>query len=190
MSGRGGWGSPARFVHADAQRHPFEPAGFATIASRFGVMFFDDPVAAFANLRGAAMPGAALRFITWRGLEENPFMTTAERAAAPLMTLPAREPDQPGQFALADQQRVRDILARSGWDGVDLRPIEVICAMPEAELAGYLTRFGPVGRALDDADEATRDRVMAAVRPAFDRFVSEGEVRVTAACWLVAAQAP
>jgi SAM-dependent methyltransferase len=182
-------GVPAVFVHADAQRHRFAPAGFATIASRFGVMFFDDPVAAFTNLRAAAVPGAALRFIAWRGAEENPFMTTAERAAAPLITLPARNPDEPGQFAFADGRRVRDILTRSGWGGVDLRPVEVTCAMPEADLSGYLTRLGPLGRALADADEATRARIVAAVRPAFDRYVSGGEVRVTAACWLVAAQA-
>ena len=183
-------GVPASFVHADAQRHRFAPAGFATFASRFGVMFFDDPVAAFANLRGAAIPGAALRFIVWRSAEENPFMTTAERAATPLITLPAREPDKPGQFAFADEQRVRDNLARSGWDDVDLRPVDIICAMPEADLPRYLTRLGPLGRALADADEATRAGVVAAVRPAFDRYVSGGEVRITAACWLVAAQAP
>src|SRR5438270_1708240 len=77
-------GSPARFITADAQRHAFEPASFDMIVSRFGVMFFDDPVGAFANLRRAARDGAELRCIAWRSAAENPFMTTAERAAAPL----------------------------------------------------------------------------------------------------------
>jgi len=76
--------APARFIHADAQTYPFEPASFDMIISRFGVMFFDDPVRAFANLRRAAGDGAELRFIAWRSAGENPFMTAAERAAAPV----------------------------------------------------------------------------------------------------------
>lgn len=94
---------PASFVRADAQVHAFEAASFDVIVSRFGVMFFDDSIRAFANLRRAATEGAALRFVAWRSATENPFMTAAERAAAPLLPdLPARPPDGPGQFAFAD----------------------------------------------------------------------------------------
>ena len=98
-------GTPASFICADAQTHAFEPASFDMIISRFGVMFFDDSVRAFANLRRAATDDAELRFVAWRSAAENPFMTTAERAAAPLLpNLPARRPDAPGQFAFADRQ--------------------------------------------------------------------------------------
>jgi SAM-dependent methyltransferase len=76
---------PARFIHADAQIYAFEPASFDMIISRFGVMFFDDSVRAFANLRRAATDHAELRFVAWRSAAENPFMTTAERAAAALL---------------------------------------------------------------------------------------------------------
>src|SRR5215475_6177419 len=78
-------GTPASFIAADAQIHRFEPASFDTIMSRFGVMFFTDSVRAFANLRRAASEGAALRFVAFRSAAENSFMTTAERAAAPLL---------------------------------------------------------------------------------------------------------
>jgi ubiquinone/menaquinone biosynthesis C-methylase UbiE len=78
-------GVPASFIVADAQTYAFEPASFDVIISRFGVMFFDDPVGAFTNLRNAAAAGGALRLIAWRGPADNPFMTTAERAAAPLL---------------------------------------------------------------------------------------------------------
>jgi SAM-dependent methyltransferase len=109
-------GVPATFIAADAQTHGFEPASFDTIISRFGVMFFDDFTAAFTNLRRAAGNNAGLRFISWRSAEENPFMTTAERAAAPLLpNLPARVPDAPGQFGLANQARTLGILENSGW---------------------------------------------------------------------------
>src|SRR4051812_37882523 len=96
-------GAPVSFIQADVQDHAFEPAAFDAVMSRFGVMFFEDPVRAFSTLRRAARDEARLRFITWRGPAENPFMTTAERAAAPILPeLPTRRPDQPGQFAFAD----------------------------------------------------------------------------------------
>ncbi|MDM0032847.1 class I SAM-dependent methyltransferase [Variovorax sp. J22P271] len=183
-------GTPASFVGADAQTHAFEPASFDMIISRFGVMFFDDPARAFANLRRAARDGAELRFVAWRSAAENPFMTTAERAAAPLLpNLPARQPDAPGQFAFADRRRVYAILEESGWGEIDIRPIDVACTMPERELVGYLTRLGPVGLVLQEADERARMRIIETVRDAFEPYVHGDEVRLTAACWLVGARA-
>lgn len=183
-------GIRASFVRADAQDHMFEPATFDTVISRFGVMFFKDSVRAFTNLRRAAKDDARLRLITWRSPAENPFMTTAERAAAPLLpNLPARRPDEPGQFAFADPDRVHRILEESGWTGIDIRPIDVVCTLPETELVRYFTRLGPVGQILPAADERTRAQVIETVRAAFDTYVQGTEVRFTAACWTVGARA-
>ena len=183
-------GTRAQFVRADAQVHPFDPASVDTIMSRFGVMFFDDPVRAFANLRRAATDDGALRCIAWRTVEENPFMTTAERAAAPVLpNLPPRRLDAPGQFAFADDRRVHRILEDAGWADVETRPIDVECTLPEKDLVAYLTRLGPVGLILQEADEQTRARVVEAVRPAFDPYVHGADVRFTAACWMVEARA-
>jgi SAM-dependent methyltransferase len=183
-------GTAARFIVADAQEYAFEPAGVDTIVSRFGVMFFDDPVRAFVNLRRAGTDDAALRCIAWRGAAENPFMTTAERAAAPLLPrLPPRRPDGPGQFAFADDRRVRGILEESGWIDVEIQPLDIACTLPESDLVPYLTRLGPVGLILQEADEATRARVIAAVRPAFDPYVHGADVRFDAACWMIGARA-
>ena len=182
-------GSLARFICGNAQIHPFEPASVDTIMSRFGVMFFDDPVRAFANLRRATTDNAALRFAAWRSASENPFMTTAERAAAPVLPdIPARSVDGPGQFAFADRRRVYRILEESGWTGIDIQPIDVPCTLPEKGLIGYLTRFGPVGRMLDDADEPTRARVIETIRPAFEPYVHGADVRFHSACWMVTAR--
>ncbi|MFP2924174.1 class I SAM-dependent methyltransferase [Pyxidicoccus sp. 3LG] len=184
-------GTPAGFIRANAQSHVFEPASFDMLISRFGVMFFDDPVRAFANLRRASRHGAELRFIAWRSPAENPFMTTAERAAAPFLpNLPARRPDAPGQFAFADQGRVHAILEESGWAGIDLRPIDVACTLPEKEMVRYLTRLGPVGMVLQEADDRTRTQVIETVRAAFHPYVHGAEVRFTAACWMISARAP
>jgi ubiquinone/menaquinone biosynthesis C-methylase UbiE len=183
-------GAGASFIHADAQTFPFEPRSFDGIISRFGVMFFDDPVQAFANLRRAARRKAALRFIAWRSPAENAFMTTAERAAAPLLpNLPVRRANAPGQFAFADRDRIYTVLAESGWTEIDVRPIDPSCTFPEKELVPYLTRLGPVGRVLEQVDEQTRAQVIEKARAAFDAYVHGAEVRFTAACWMVCAQA-
>jgi SAM-dependent methyltransferase len=183
--------TPASFVRADAQTHAFEPASFDLIISRFGVMFFDNPVQAFGNLRRAATAGAELRFVAWRSAAENPFMTTAERAAAPLLpNLPPRQPDAPGQFAFADRRRVYAILEESGWAEIEIRPIDVACALPETALVRHLTRLGPVGLILQEADDRTRAEVIDTVRAAFDPYVHGAQVRFTAAAWMVAARAP
>jgi SAM-dependent methyltransferase len=181
-------GVPARFLQADAQRHRFEPARFDAIASRFGVMFFDDFVEAFANLRSAVTADGTLRFIAWRTADENPFMTTAERAAAPLVAIPPRDPGGPGQFGLADPALGRSVLEDAGWGGIDLQPIDVACSFPEQDLVRYVTNLGPLGRALADCDAPTRARIVEAVRPAFDSFVVGADVHFTAACWLVGAR--
>lgn len=181
----------ARFLCADAQTCELESGLYDSIISRFGVMFFDDPARAFANLRRAAAAGASLRCIVWRSAEENLFMTTAERAAAPFLpNLPPREPDAPGQFAFADAGKMRAILEASGWSAIAFEPLDVVCSMPEAALMPYATRLGPVGMVLQDADEATRGRAIEAVRGAFDAFVHGDEVRFDTACWIVSARNP
>jgi SAM-dependent methyltransferase len=183
-------GVATSFVRANAQSHRFEAAHFDTILSRFGVMFFDDPAAAFANLRRAARDDAGLRFVAWRSASENPFMTTAERAAAPFLpNMPARKPDAPGQFAFADSQRVHRILGESGWSAIDIHSIDVACSFPEKALVQYLTRIGPVGLIFDQTDEPTRVRVIETVRAAFEPYVHGSEVRFNAACWMVGARA-
>jgi hypothetical protein len=126
----------------------------------------------------------------WRAPAENPFMTTAERAAAPFVpSLPPREPDAPGQFAFSDPERVRRILDASGWGDIDIRPIDVPCAFPEDELVPYFTRFGPLGRVLHELDAPSRDAIIQTVRRAFEPYVQGAQVRFTAACWRIDARA-
>lgn len=116
-------------------------------------------------------------------------MTAAERAAAPLLpNLPPRQPDEAGQFGFADAKRVRSILEKSGWREIEIKAIDVPCTLPESELTRYATRFGPVGRVLQEADPQIRAQVASVVRSAFDPYVHAAEARFTAACWLVGAR--
>jgi|SRR6185295_4641049 len=183
-------GSAASFVCDDAQTHDFEATSFDLLISRFGVMFFDDPVAAFANLRRATANQGALRFVTFRPIAENPFMTTAERAAGPLLAnIPPRRPNAPGQFAFSDRDYVLGILAGSGWSHAELAPVDVACSFPVAALERYITRLGPVGQALREAGESTRRQVVERISGAFRPFVRDTQVRFVAACWMISARA-
>lgn len=178
----------ARFFCADAQRYAFPSHQFDTIVSRFGVMFFDDPVAAFANIRRAARPGAVLSCIVWRGLVDNPFMATQQDAIAKVLGPQARlSPDAPGQFAFADDMRVRKILADAGWRGMDIQPISVPCELPANELAIYARRMGGMEAILTGLEEAQSLRLQAAIDAGFARFVVDEVARFDAGCWIVRA---
>jgi len=183
-------GVSAQFLRADAQSQVFPAGGFDRIVSRFGVMFFQDFVAAFANLRGAARPGAELDVIAWRSPEDNPFMTAAEQAAAALLPdLPPRRPGQAGQFAFAEQGFVEGLLRDSGWQHIEILPIDIPCAFPAASLEFYMARMGPVGQALLDGTPVLREAVLDVLRPAFARYVQGDHVAFTAACWRILASA-
>lgn len=178
------------FICADAELYDFADADFDMVISRFGVMFFADPVRAFANLRRAGKDDAELCCVVWRSPADNPFMTTAERAAASLLpNVPAREPDAPGQFGLADANRTRRIVEQAGWLDVDIQPLDIGCAFPKGDLVRYATKLGPLGRALAGVDEGMKARVLKAVLPALEAYVQGDFVRFVAACWQVRARA-
>ncbi len=182
----------ATFVQADAQVHAFEPGRFDSVMSRFGVMFFDDPVVAFANIRSAARADARLAFVAWRSPAENPFMTAAARAAGPLLpNMTVADPNAPGQFGFADDERVRRILETSGWRQIEIRRVDASASLPEHDLTAYVTKLGPVGVALQDpqVDATTRARVLAVLREAFAPYMDNGTAHFTMACWLVSARA-
>lgn len=184
-------GVEVEFELADAGTHEFEAGEFDQVVSRWGLMFFSDPVSAFANLRRAAQ-GGRLRAITWRGQAENPFMTVAEQAAEPLLPgFEARVGDTaPGQFGLAVEPSVRGILEDAGWRDVALRPIDVPCSFPESELVRYFSGLGPLARHLDDLPpEEIPEELVETVRAAFDPYVEDGTVSFVCACWLIEASA-
>ena len=95
------------FVHGDAQVHPFPPATFDVVISRFGAMFFADPVAAFANVGGAMRPGGRVALIAWQELSRNEWLTAIRDALAQGRDLPTPPSGMPGPFGFADADRVR-----------------------------------------------------------------------------------
>jgi SAM-dependent methyltransferase len=184
----------ARFQNADAQTEAFEGAPFDAAFSRFGVMFFADPSAAFANIRRAMRPGARLAFACWRAMEKNPFIALPLMAAAPLLPpSPAAPPDGPGPFAFADRDRVARILDEGGFGGVEIDPLDLLLgAEPLEERVDSALRIGPLAGALRaaNADEALMARVTEAVRRALAPHEgADGLVKLPAAAWIVTARA-
>lgn len=179
-----------RFLQGDAQHFPFAPGTFDAAYSRFGVMFFADPVAAFANLRRALKPGGRLAFACWRPMEESPAFTVPLQAAVPHLPPlpPARDPDAPGPFAFASQERVRRILAAAGFDAIRVAPHDEAVGVGDLETAVALAlRMGPLGRLLVD-HPSLREGVAPPVRAAMAAYAGPDGVRLDAAIWIVTAR--
>lgn len=181
-----------RFLEADAQVHDFGQGQFDGVFSRFGVMFFADPTAAFANLRRALKRGGRLVFICWAPLSENPWMSTPAAAAAADTTSagPPPDPTAPGPFAFADCDRVRGILEGAGFD--NLRFDKVTAPIGGNDLEDSLTvalRVGPLGARLRENPQLA-PRVRADVRAALEQRLKDGKVWMEGAAWIVSARAP
>ncbi|MDZ4370946.1 MAG: class I SAM-dependent methyltransferase, partial [Phenylobacterium sp.] len=185
-------GLPATFLEADAQTHPFPAGAFDAVFSRFGVMFFADPTAAFANLRRALKPGGRLGFVCWRTPAENPVMTLPMAAALPLVATPPAppEPGAPGPFAFADPERVRTILADAGFTHITVTPHdEKIGAGDLDTVLGLSLRIGPLGALLRENPDQ-RDAVIEAVRVALAPHEGPDGVKLDSATWIVTASNP
>jgi len=182
-----------RFENADAQIHPLRPAAFDVVYSRFGVMFFADPAAAFANLRAALRPGGRLAFVCWQALRLNPWLFVPLQAAAQHLTLPPPPaPDAPGPFSLADPERLRGILSRAGFDRIVLDELRTTLTLGGGGSVEQAVRFltegvGPVSGTLREAEPALRPKVADAVRAAVAPFHTPEGVRMDSAAWIVTA---
>lgn len=163
--------------------------GYHVVASRFGVMFFPEPRAAFENLRRALRPDGRLAFVCWRTLDENPWMADATRAAFTVLPRPEpAPPGSPGPFAFADPERLRGILAAAGFGGVTIDPLEreLDLGTPDEALE-QMTRMGPAAPAFAAADAATQVATAAAIRAALVPWTRAGRVVMPGAMWQVRA---
>ncbi|MBD0271483.1 MAG: methyltransferase domain-containing protein [Acetobacteraceae bacterium] len=190
-----GLGAVARVELADAALRPFAPEA-DLLFSRFGVMFFADPVAAFANLRRASRPdGGRMVFAAWRPLAENPWFSIPLRAARARVALPEEappEPGAPGPFAFDDAERVRGILDAAGWRGVEIVPHDTVLRLAGPgqveEAARGAARVGPLARALAGAGEEVRRAAETAAAEALRPFDGPEGVSMPGAVWFVSAR--
>ena len=180
-----------RFEEGDAARWTAAGTPPDLLVSRHGVMFFADPVQALAHLRGAAAPGARLRFSCFRARAENVWA----EAVASVLPPPAQAPDPhaPGPFAFADAERVSGILEAAGWreiafEAVDYAMIAGEGADPAADATDYFGRIGPAARALAELPPPARDKAIERLRTVLENYRDGAKVALPAAAWIVTAR--
>ena len=181
-------------IEADAQTYPV-PAGLDLVFSRFGVMFFEDPASAFANLASALRPGGRMTFVCWRPMGENPWMTLPLQAAAKHVPLPEPGPqDAPGPFALADPDRLRGILEGAGLRAVEVVPhtvpVTVAAGAPLAAALDFMLDVGPTAALLREAPDAVRRDAMRSLEAALAPHHSDAGVVLSGAVWVASGRAP
>ena len=183
------------FLRADASSHPFPQAGFDLVFSRFGVMFFDDPVAAFANLHRAMEPGGQLAFSCWQSMKDNAWSWIPVQAA--LQHLPPPEPmppGAPGPFAFADPERVETILGSAGFQQISVESYATTLAVSEApslaESVRDLAIIGPVARLLTGQPPAVLEEVYKAMEEVLEPHYNGRCLALPGAVWFVTATSP
>jgi SAM-dependent methyltransferase len=178
-------------LHADAQVHGFAPDSFDLVASRFGVMFFSDPAAAFRNLAGALKPAGRLCFVCWAPLEDNPQWLMPYGIVMRHLGPPApKPPHAPGPMAFSDPDYVRSFLGAAGFDGVriDRETANIFGSSPQEE-AEHACLMGPSGRLIDEKnpDEATRQAIRRELEEAFAAHAGGKEMLLRATMFVVTA---
>ena len=181
-------------IEADAQRHAFAP-GHDALFSRCGMMFFEDPPAAFENLRRALRPGARAVFVAWREPARNqwaavPMTFVQEGLGGSVAT------SGPGPFAWADPGVFRPLLEGAGFSEVQADTHEFMAEIAEGDdpdpvlrAASFMTRIGPLARRLSEAPESTRQEALAFLTQRLRRHVKGGTVRLLASAWIIEARA-
>jgi SAM-dependent methyltransferase len=180
------------FLQADAQTDAL-PDGLDGLYSRFGVMFFDDPPAAFTNLARALRPGGRLAFACWQGLEANPWMSVPVRAAERhLGPVDLPRDDVPGPFGLADPHRTRALLEGAGLVDVGVDAVDIDIALPGGDVRGVaavMLALLPTRHVVRDATAEAQALARDAVEGALGDYLAGESVRVPGSAWVLTGRA-
>jgi len=181
-----------RFEQADAQVHPFEPGAFDVVISRFGVMFFADPPAAFANIASAVRSGGRLAMLVWQPLAANEWITAMRGALAVGRDLPVPPPGVPSPFGLADKAFATGVLTGAGFTDVAFedseQPFRVGSDADDAY--GFVAGLQPVLMLLADLDEAAKAQGLDNLRAIVAAHETADGVVFGSAAWVVTARKP
>jgi SAM-dependent methyltransferase len=177
------------FERADVQVYPFEEGTLDLAISRFGVMFFGDPIAAFQNVRSALKPGGRVAFLAWQPLARNEWMSELFGALAAGRDLPRPPAGAPGPFGLADPDATRQIFSAAGFEGAQLddvtEPVTVGANVDDA--FSFVRSLGVTRGLLRDLDPETTARALDAVRATIAAHDTGAGIRLGSAAWLITA---
>src|ERR1700736_5470776 len=183
----------AEVIVADVSAHPFEQKSFELAFSRFGVMFFSDPRAAFANVRRAIKPGGRVALAVFRAASENLFPSGPLEAVRHLLPpIPTPGPEEPGPFSWAHPTRVHRLFESAGFREVSLTPVDPVIQLASAggavEAADFVMVLGPLTRVLPSLSAAQRETVRGALEVFFQKYTRSQGVFLPAANWVVQAR--
>jgi SAM-dependent methyltransferase len=179
-----------RFVLADAATATFGDETYRLAYSRFGVMFFDDPLRAFRNVRRALRSDGRVVFVCWRDLAANPWFAVPAAAIRPFLPpQPKPDPNAPGPLAFADPARVGGILEAAGFEAVRFEACDATVSLgPHASALELLSHIGPASRLLDSADEGDRAKALLSLSAVLQEHERDGDVGIAGGVWVVSAR--
>ena len=179
-----------RFEQADAQVYAFPAETFDLVISRFGVMFFSDPAAAFTNIASAVRPGGRLAMLVWAPVPDNEWIVAMHGAIAPGQALPKPPPGAPGPFGLADQDLARRTLTAAGFTDVAFTRSEQAFKVGFAteDAYAFVSELGPVQMLLEDLDEPGRARALEGLRDAVAAHETPEGVVFRSSAWVITAR--
>ena len=181
------------FDNKDVATYPFEEETFDRVFSRFGVMFFVDPIAAFTNIQSGMKSGGRIAFVCWQALNKNPWMEIPFNIALQYVPAPPPpDPEAPGPMAFADPDRVRRILSEAGFVEIEMKSLETMLLFePNVRAtAQRLVRLGAASRLLSDAPEDIKAQVEDDLSEGLAKFQTESGVMMDSATWIVSATTP
>lgn len=187
--------SHVTFHETNAETTPLPGIPADLLVSRFGIMFFEDEARAFRALARALKPHGRAAFLVWASPQQNPWLTLAMAAIAPLLPpAPPPPPNAPGPFRLAEPTRIEELMHGGGFTHVALTPqnkkLFIGGGVPLDAATDFLLQLGPGAALLKDADEPTKTRARDAVRAALAPYETLAGVALDSATWIVTARAP
>jgi SAM-dependent methyltransferase len=179
-----------RFQQADAQVYPFAAQAFDRAISRFGAMFFGDPVAAFRNIGRALRSDGRLALLAWQDLRQNEWLLALRDALAVGRTLPEPPVGEPGPFGLADPIAVRRILAAAGFEAIDLEPVHepINLGADAADAFGFVRSLAMTQRLLNGLDARATAQALDALRTTLAAHATAEGVLFDSGAWLITAR--
>lgn len=182
------------FVEADASQADLGQDIFDALISRFGVMFFADPIAAFRHISQALKPGAHLAFACWGRIDANPWFTAPAQAAKAVLGPPEKsDPDAPGPFSMRDIDKLKQTLTAAGLSDIEVTPTDILLTPPGDlhDVTALSCKIGPAARTLAyfSAGEAEEQAVIARLGNAFEVYRTPEGVRIPAEINMVSARA-
>ncbi|MEV5239724.1 methyltransferase domain-containing protein [Streptomyces cinnamoneus] len=181
------------FEQGDAQAHTLPQGEFDVAISRFGIMFFADPVAAFGNIRRALRPGGRLAFVTMAEPGDNEWVRALDALREHLpMPYFRSDPEEPGMFSFADPARIHDVLNGAGFRDATVAPVEAPqdWGRDARDAADFILGSGPLRFLLDQAAPDIAHRAGEALTAALQPFAQPDGVRTRGVAWLVTAARP